>query len=94
MTQVYRNSDPWTSQQGPHNAQKLETLVLRAITSSPCGLTAGEVGDAYPDYDGLWKRMSVLEKKQLIMRNGTRFYNKTGRHQTVWILSDKQLQLL
>ena len=91
---MYRNSDPWTSQQGPHNVLKLETLVLNAIAASPHGLTAGEVGDATPGYDGLWKRMSVLEKKQLIMRNGTRFYNKTGRHQTVWILSDKQLPLL
>jgi hypothetical protein len=96
VSRAYRLTDPWTSRQA-FDAKNLEGIVLRAIASSPNGLTAGELAEMHPERDGLWKRMSVLEKKDLIVRGAKgseRYYPGTNRFQTVWYLKEQQLELL
>jgi|2_EtaG_2_1085320.scaffolds.fasta_scaffold10726_4 hypothetical protein len=83
--QDYRNTDPITSRQGATNKPRLQAIALEMIARHPAGVTAGEMGGE------LWKRLSELERKGLIQRDGFAFFQQTGRWQTKWKIRETQL---
>tara|TARA_Y100000310_G_scaffold290333_1_gene317440 strand:- start:3020 stop:3295 length:276 start_codon:yes stop_codon:yes gene_type:complete len=84
--QDYRNTDPITSRQGATNKPKRHAQALEMIAQHP-GITSGMMGGE------LWKRLSELERKGLIQRDGFAFFQQTGRWQTKWKIRETQLNL-
>ena len=84
--QDYRNTDPITSRQGATNKPKRQAQALEMIAQHP-GLTAGMMGGE------LWKRLSEMERKGLIQRDGFAFFEPTGKWQTKWKIREQQQEL-
>ena len=89
--QDYRNTDPVTSRQGVPNKPKRQAQALELIAQHP-GITAGELGikSGVPE---LWKRLSELERKGLIQRDGFALFEPTGKWQTKWKIKEIQQEL-
>tara|TARA_R100001143_G_C3339743_1_gene123656 strand:+ start:609 stop:905 length:297 start_codon:yes stop_codon:yes gene_type:complete len=89
--QDYRNTDPITSRQGATNKPKRQAQALEMIAQHP-GITAGGIGvqSGVPE---LWKRLSEMERKGLIQRDGFAFFEPTGKWQTKWKIRERQLGL-
>ena len=85
--QDYRNTDPITSRQGATNKPKRQAQALEMIAQHPAGITAGEMGGE------LWKRLSEMERKGLIQRDGFAFFEPTGKWQTKWKIREQQQEL-
>jgi len=91
---THRRADPETSRQEVPNQREIKKKILNTIRQFPEGITAGELGHV-SGIEGVWKRLSELEKDGFIVRGTPKLYARTNRWQATWSLAqERQLTFL